>query len=65
MGDGDERVGAVQTVLQSDGNLVVYDKNGSAKWATGTNGHSAGWLVLGSDGSLRLYDGGGSQVWTR
>ncbi len=57
--------GGAQLKLQTDGNLVIYDSNGKATWATGTNGKSAGWLVLGSDGSLRLYDASGTQVWTR
>jgi hypothetical protein len=57
--------GGAQLKLQTDGNLVEYDKDGHSTWATGTNGKSAGWLVLGDDGSLRLYDAGGSQVWTR
>ncbi len=57
--------GGEQLQLQSDGNLVMYDKSGAATWASGTMGKSAGWLVLGTDGSLRLYDAAGKQVWTR
>lgn len=57
--------GGAQLKLQTDGNLVEYDNDGHATWATGTNGKSAGWLVLGADGSLRLYDADGKQVWTR
>ena len=57
--------GGAQLRLQSDGNLVIYGKNGAATWATGTLGKTAGWLVLGTDGSLRLYDAAGKQVWTR
>jgi hypothetical protein len=57
--------GGAQLILQTDGNLVEYDNNRNATWATGTNGRSAGWLVLGTDGSLRLYDATGTQVWTR
>ncbi|GAA3602305.1 hypothetical protein GCM10022223_17590 [Kineosporia mesophila] len=52
-------------LLQSDGNLVLYDRQGAATWATGTFGKSAGWLVRGTDGSLRLYDVAGKQIWTR
>ncbi|KUL25314.1 phosphatidylinositol-specific phospholipase C domain-containing protein [Actinoplanes awajinensis] len=57
--------GGAQLTLQTDGNLVMIDKNGAPTWATGTFGKSAGWLVLGTDGSLRLYDAAGKQVWTR
>ncbi|WP_203830972.1 hypothetical protein [Actinoplanes palleronii] len=57
--------GGAQLTLQTDGNLVMTDKNGAPTWATGTFGKSAGWLVLGTDGSLRLYDAAGKQVWTR
>ncbi len=57
--------GGEQLKLQTDGNLVMIDKDGRPTWATGTFGKSAGWLVLGTDGSLRLYDAAGKQVWTR
>ncbi|QCB95294.1 hypothetical protein E5225_09105 [Cellulomonas shaoxiangyii] len=57
--------GGEQLKLQTDGNLVMYDKEGRSTWATNTKGTSAGWLVLGTDGSLRLYDDGGKQVWSR
>ncbi|MFG2232676.1 hypothetical protein OG756_06160 [Streptomyces sp. NBC_01310] len=55
--------GGTQLRLQTDGNLVVYDQAGRAKWAAGTNNKNPGWLVLGTDGSLRLYSAAGQQIW--
>jgi len=51
--------GSARLELQgSDGNLVLYDANGAAVWATGTGGHTQARLVLqSSDGNLVLYDG--------
>jgi len=43
-------------INQTDGNVVVYDKDDKALWATGTNGkttHSR--LVIQNDGNLVLY----------
>ncbi|KAA2265379.1 hypothetical protein F0L68_04750 [Solihabitans fulvus] len=57
------RAGA-QLKLQTDGNLVSYNADGTAHWATNTVGSGAAWLVLGTDGSLRLYNAGGRQIWS-
>jgi hypothetical protein len=45
---------------QSDGNLVLYDKNWKPIWATGTDGKGASNLYLQSDGNLVLYSAGGA-----
>ena len=44
-------------VMQSDNNLVFYDKTDTPIWATGTAalGHNA-YLQIGDDGSLALYN---------
>ena len=39
---------------QADGNLVLYDMNGAAKWATNTDG-SGKILCLKNDGKLAVY----------
>jgi hypothetical protein len=50
--------------LQPDGNLVVYNKDGRAIWASDTNGHFSTRLVVQNDGSLEpvidLYPGDSS-----
>lgn len=48
--------------LQGDGNLVVYDSNGRALWASNTTGHQCSAascsLTFQTDGNLVLRDGG-------
>jgi hypothetical protein len=39
---------------QADGNLVLYDNNGAARWSTGTGG-SGKLLCLKKDGKLAVY----------
>ena len=53
----------VQT--QSDGNLVVYDLNGNAKWSSGTQGKGTPSYtsVMQSDGNYVLYDANGNATW--
>ena len=50
-------------VLQSDGNLVLYDKNNRALWHTRTASTEPGRLVLQSDGNLVLYDKNNRALW--
>lgn len=49
--------------LQGDGNLVVYDNNENALWASGTNGQPAAMLVMQDDGDLVLYDTNENALW--
>lgn len=42
---------------QDDGNVVLYTANGTALWATGTDGAATTTLVMQTDGNLVLYDG--------
>jgi hypothetical protein len=53
----------VQT--QPDGNLVVYDSNGTVKWASGTQGKGTAPYksVMQSDGNYVLYDANGNATW--
>lgn len=57
--------GGAELVLQTNGNLVLYDNSLNPTWDTQTSHATPGWFVLGSDGSLRLYDGSGNQIWSR
>jgi len=48
--------GRYRLILQSDGNLVLYDAGGSARWSTGTWGRNVDYAILQVDGNLVLYD---------
>ena len=41
-------------VMQSDGNLVLYDSNQHAMWSSGTENH-ASFLVIQDDGNAVIY----------
>ena len=46
-------VGNLNTIsMQHDGNLVIYNTNGTAIWNSGTSGYSGAYLELESNGSL-------------
>ncbi len=50
-------------VMQSDGNLVIYDEFGRARWSTGTVGQ--GWrAVFQEDGNFVVYTASGRAVWS-
>lgn len=50
--------------LQSDGNLVVYSKQGSPLWSSGTGGAGANArLSMQTDGNLVLYSAAGRPIW--
>ncbi|MDJ1114444.1 ricin-type beta-trefoil lectin domain protein [Microbacterium sp. LX3-4] len=50
-------------VLQGDGNFVVYDAAGGARWASDSRGNAV-TLRVHDDGNVVIYEGG-SAVWTR
>ena len=54
--------GQFQLVLQTDGNLVLYDGQ-TAIWATGTSGQTASQAAMQADGNLVLVGPGGAVVW--
>lgn len=56
------RDGRYRVVMQSDGNLVLYQSSG-AVWATGTNGNSGSWAVMQNDGNLVVRRPGGTAIW--
>ncbi len=43
---------AGRVLMQHDGNLVVYDPDGSPLWASGTDGHPGASLAIQDDGNL-------------
>jgi hypothetical protein len=53
-------------VTQNDGNLVLYNSNGSSVWASGTNGKGKGPYTtnMQSDGNYVLYDSNNSAIWS-
>jgi outer membrane protein assembly factor BamB len=53
-----------ECVLQEDGNLVVYDREGRAVWATGTDGRPVIRLLVHDTGVLLLQDETGDVIWS-
>jgi hypothetical protein len=51
--------------LQGDGNLVVYEGQGAARFASNTPGNANSRLVLQNDGNLVLYASNGQPTWDR
>jgi len=52
-------VGPVRCNMQTDGNLVLYDNDGGAVWASGTNGNPGAFLRCQDDGSLVILGSNG------
>jgi len=50
--------------MQTDGNLVLYDPNGKAIWATNTGGSGGAYAYMQPNGSLVLYSSSGKTLWT-
>jgi Domain of unknown function (DUF1929)/Legume lectin domain len=55
--------GASRLVLQTDGNLVLYDKASTALWASNTAGSTGSYLVVQNDGNLVIYDQNNHPIW--
>ena len=55
-----------QLVMQGDGNLVIYNKNGASTWASDTNnkGRSPYKLYLDDNGKLSIIDATGLSIWS-
>lgn len=49
--------------LQQDGNLVIYDRDTKATWATMTGDRGQNHLDMQGDGNLVLYASNGQPVW--
>ena len=55
--------GNCQLDFQADGNFVVYDDLGQARWASGTSGTTNARLRLQEDGNLVVYNGAEEPLW--
>ena len=55
--------GAYTLLMQTDGNLVVYDRSNHPTWATVTDGEPIKYLILQEDGNLVLYKTDGGAAW--
>jgi len=59
--------GSADLRFQQDGNLVVYDETGAARWASNTaageTSNPGSRCVLQADGNLVVYDVGGTALW--
>jgi hypothetical protein len=51
-------------ILQTDGNLVLYDNNNRALWASWTDGKKVSFLAMQPDGNLVLYDNEQMPIWS-
>jgi hypothetical protein len=56
--------GRAQLVLQTDGNLVLYDGTGhKALWSSGTNGKPSHHAIMQTDGNFVVYDAQNRPLW--
>ena len=51
-----EVAGKGYLIMQTDGNLVLYDAANQPKWATGTNGRVVTHVIMQTDGNLVIYN---------
>lgn len=51
-------------IMQGDGNLVLYDANGTPHWSSGTYGHAGAVLALQDDENVVIYNPQGQAVWS-
>jgi hypothetical protein len=53
-------------VMQSDGNLVLYDGPTTSKalWSSGTNGKPGASAIMQTDGNFVVYDGAHNALWS-
>jgi hypothetical protein len=58
--------GPYRTIMQSDGNLVLYDSTDTALWATNTHGRGTGpyRAIMQDDCNLVIYDSGDQPTWS-
>lgn len=50
-------------IMQADGYLVLYGRDGRAVWATGTDGNNGAHLIMQDDGNAVIYAASGQAVW--
>ena len=49
-------------IMQTDGNLCVYDPDHTPLWCSNTNGHPGAYLLVQDAGYIAIYDGA-TQIW--
>ena len=50
--------------MQSNGNFVVYDADGAARWSTRTRGNPGAFLRMQNDCNVVLRSRGGAALWS-
>jgi hypothetical protein len=57
--------GRYQLILQSDGNLVIYDlgEDNRATWSSRTNGQAVSKAVMQTDGNFVIYGPDANALW--
>ena len=55
--------GVYKCIMQSDGNLVVYQNNSTPLWSSGTYGTGADRVIMQGDGNLVIYDANYTAFW--
>ena len=50
-------------LFQNDGNLVLYNHNGTPLWSSGTAGKSSQYLDMQSDGNMVIYNKSFTPLW--
>ena len=55
--------GGKKLVMQSDGNLVIYDGVGLPLWSSGTHGHDGAHLAVQDDGNVVIYSPESEPLW--
>jgi hypothetical protein len=53
-----------RTIMQGDGNLVIYNSDGKPTFSSTTDGYGGARLVLENSGQLTIYAAGGAVLWT-
>ncbi|MFI7133668.1 hypothetical protein ACIBQ1_48885 [Nonomuraea sp. NPDC050153] len=53
-----------RSIMQSEGNFVVYDANLKPLWTTPTAGHAGAWLAVGNDGQVIIYSRDNQPLWS-
>ncbi|MGH7193513.1 MAG: hypothetical protein ACREJM_08270, partial [Candidatus Saccharimonadales bacterium] len=51
-------------IMQGDGNLVLYGKDGIANWSSGTAGNPGAHFTIQTDGNAVIYSSGGAALWS-
>jgi hypothetical protein len=56
--------GAVEAVMQGDGNFVLSNSAGKAIWTSGTAGNDGAALSVQDDGNVVIYSAAGKALWS-